>query len=302
MKKHVIVLMLMLLLTFVFAGCGAKEEENAVGNEETVELKSTLTTLAKYDSFEFTEAELEPTEEELAYQENVKYSKILKDLDKTVAEDGDIVNIDYKGLLDGVAFEGGTAEGYSLMLGSGTFIDGFEEQLVGAEVGGSYELKLTFPADYQAADLAGKDVVFEVKVNKIQELVEPDEEYINGLMRDSKMKQLIVVKLIEGSKFKMDKKEIQEYYDAAMDQYLYYASAGGGLEAYLEFMGQTKKEFEDSVMKNVTDNVKSILVLDEIARREGLASEEEIAAGMLNDGTLLDEAVLNFLQERTVVK
>ena len=302
MKKNVFLLTMVMVLALVFAGCGSKKEGLTDITGTTEGVASTMTLLAYYDNVEVTAAEIEPTEEEISYQENVVQSKILQDIDKTVIEEGDIANIDYRGLLDGVAFEGGTAENYSLMIGSGTFIEGFEEQLIGAEVGGSYELELTFPEDYQSEDLAGKDVIFEVTVNKLQELVEPDDEYILQQLRDYKLQMAIMDKLVEGSEFKMDDDEVQQMYDDMMDQYEYYASMGGGLESYLEFIGQTKKEFEKSVKEDVLYSLQSMLVVDEIARLEGLASEEEIVNGMINDGTYLDEVVMKFLMEKAVVK
>lgn len=303
MKKNVVVLTMAMILVLALAGCGSKKEGHTDITGKSEGIESTMTVLAYYDNLEIAASEIEPTEEDMAYQENVAYSKILQDVEgKTVVEEGDIANINYKGLLDGVAFEGGTAENYSLMIGSGTFIDGFEEQLVGAEVGGSYELELTFPKDYQSEDLAGKEVIFEVTVNKIQELVEPDEEYILDQIRQSKLRQTILLKLVEGSEFKMDKGEVQEMYDSMLEQYEYYASAGGGLEKYLEFVGQTRKEFDEMLKQDVNRSIQGTLLMDEIARREGLATEEEITAGVVADGTLLDEVVLEFLTEKTTVK
>lgn len=90
------------------------------------------------------------------------------------AKDGDVVNIDYVGTLDGVEFEGGTAEAYDLMLGSGTFIEGFEEQLIGAEAGDKVTVKTTFPEDYNSEELAGQDTVFAVTVNEVKESVVPE--------------------------------------------------------------------------------------------------------------------------------
>jgi trigger factor len=99
------------------------------------------------------------------------------------AADGDTVNIDYKGSVDGVAFDGGAGEGYSLKLGSGAFIPGFEEQLVGAKAGDEVEIKVTFPEDYHAEALAGKEAVFAVKVNgvKTDELPEFDDEFVSDI-------------------------------------------------------------------------------------------------------------------------
>ena len=90
------------------------------------------------------------------------------------AADGDTVNIDYSGAMDGEVFDGGTAEGYDLTLGSGRFIDGFEEQIVGHTPGETFDLTVTFPEDYDATDLAGKDAVFTVTLNDISETQSPE--------------------------------------------------------------------------------------------------------------------------------
>ena len=136
------------------------------------------------------------------------------------AKEGDTVNIDYKGMKDGVAFEGGTAQGYDLTLGSGSFIDGFEDGLIGAETGETRNLELKFPYRYKNnPDLAGQPVVFEVTVNKIVETVTPEltdeyaaensdyataEEYREGLrdiMREQNKKNAVLDALMEQAEF-----------------------------------------------------------------------------------------------------
>ncbi|MCD8150847.1 MAG: trigger factor [Clostridiales bacterium] len=97
------------------------------------------------------------------------YYPMTVETDKTTVEDGDIVNIDYVGTLDGEEFDGGSDTGYNLTIGSDTFIDGFEDGLIGSEVGSTVDLNLTFPEDYDSEDLAGQDVVFTVTVNNIVE-------------------------------------------------------------------------------------------------------------------------------------
>ena len=88
--------------------------------------------------------------------------------DRRPAAEGDTANIDYSGTKDGVAFDGGTAEGYDLKLGSGTFIDGFEDGVIGMNVGDEKDLNLKFPDNYGSADLAGQEVVFHVKLNQLK--------------------------------------------------------------------------------------------------------------------------------------
>ncbi len=104
------------------------------------------------------------------YAENMlMYSPIHEATDKTTVEDGDIVNLDYSGSIDGEAFEGGTAEDQYLTIGSGSFIEGFEEQLVGKDVGTEFDINVTFPEDYANAEVAGKDAVFHINLKNISE-------------------------------------------------------------------------------------------------------------------------------------
>lgn len=123
---------------------------------------------AKKEKVKVTKEEIEKAVEELRsrYKENkVKEGAI---------EKGDIAIIDFKGLKDGVAFEGGSSENYNLTIGSNTFIPGFEEQLIGMKAGEEKSINLTFPEDYHSEELKGQDVVFEVKVNEVKEIIIPD--------------------------------------------------------------------------------------------------------------------------------
>lgn len=137
--------------------------------------------LGEYKGLTVEKQERDVTEEEVdaAIEEKRQSLAELVLKEDAPAENGDTVVIDYKGLKDGVAFDGGTAENYSLELGSGTFIPGFEDQLVGAKAGDDVEVKLSFPEDYQAEDLAGQAVVFEVKVHEVKtkELPELDDDF-----------------------------------------------------------------------------------------------------------------------------
>ena len=112
-------------------------------------------------------------------QRDVDKASRTVDVEDRPVENGDIVNLDYAGTVDGVAFDGGTAEGQTLTIGSGSFIPGFEEQMVGMGIGEEKDLNVTFPEDYHAEELAGKDAVFHVKVNGISntELPELDDDF-----------------------------------------------------------------------------------------------------------------------------
>lgn len=192
MKKrlHVKILLAALLVMsmVVLAACGKKEEETeapadenpAAQNGETgnVELDAALAEAVDYKALDYVdlceykgvEVDVSASEEELQERidqilnSNVKYEEIKEG----EVKDGDTVNIDYMGVMDGVAFDGGTASGQALTIGSHTFIEGFEEQLVGVKVGETVDINVTFPENYQSTDLAGKPATFTVTINYIQ--------------------------------------------------------------------------------------------------------------------------------------
>ncbi len=140
-------------------------------------------------------------------------------------KDGDVVNIDYVGKKDGVAFDGGTASGYDLTIGSNSFIDGFEEGLIGAELGETRDLNLTFPEQYHSADLAGADVVFTVTINSIKGISNKKEDIEKA--KKASTFDVILLYLSENSKFKSFpaadietyKKQYASYGDEMAEQY-----------------------------------------------------------------------------------
>lgn len=187
MKKRILLGVLALMVTF--AGCDKKDttvsEEVAQAADSIVsEIKATdYIKLGEYKGLKLTAIDTTVTDEDVDSEMEMlrnNEAEFVEVTDRDTVKEGDTANIDYKGIKDGVAFDGGTAEGYDLVIGSGTFIPGFEEGLIGAKVGETVNLDVTFPENYQAADLAGQPVVFEVKVNSIKEKVLPEvtDEYI----------------------------------------------------------------------------------------------------------------------------
>lgn len=182
MKKKIVAVLLCLTLAFSVTGCGKDKKSESVENTESTEVVSSAA--IDFDPLDYVELgdymglSVALTDDYSVSDDDVKTfienSVITNypyyvDTDKTVVEDGDAVNIDYEGLKDGVAFSGGTATDTVLEIGSNTFIDGFEEGLIGAKVGDKVTLNLTFPESYQNTDLAGQAVVFNVTINKIVE-------------------------------------------------------------------------------------------------------------------------------------
>ncbi len=221
--------------------------------------------------------------------------------DRDDVEDGDIVNIDYVGKKDGEEFDGGSATGYDLTIGSGSFIDGFEDGLIGHKVGETVDLDLTFPEDYSSSDLAGQSVVFTVTINKIQQKVTPEltddwvvsqdisgvsnvEEYndyvYDQLMQqaqssyDSDVQSKVAQYMVENSTYTQDppQKMIDRLVESAKTYYTNYATQYGmELDDFLTtFLGADEDDPEQVLTDNATDSAKELLVMKAIADKEGL--------------------------------
>ena len=221
------------------------------------------------------------------------------------AEMGDTVTFDFEGFQDGVAFEGGKGENHALVLGSGQFIPGFEEQLVGAAVDADVEVNVTFPEEYHAPELAGKPAVFKCKVHKIEkkELPEIDDELIKDCsdfetvdefkadakkrleeQREKAAQDAVDEKLVEGL-LKCMKADIPEaMYERAIDDRIQdfayrLQSQGLSLELYLQYTGMDEKAFRDSFREQAEKQVKVRLTLEAIAKKEKIKpSDEELEA------------------------
>ena len=221
------------------------------------------------------------------------------------AKKNDTVDIDFEGFVDGVAFEGGKAEHYSLTLGSGSFIPGFEDQIVGHSAGEEFDVNVTFPTEYQAAELAGKAAVFKIKLHEVKykelpalddELAKDCSEYdtldeFKASIRKNNQEQLdkqddlavenaLVDQVIES----MEGEIPQAMYDARMDEMVNdfafrVEQQGLRLEDYLKYMGQTMEQFRASFMPQAEKQVKIRLALEAVAAAENIeASEEEVSA------------------------
>ena len=166
MKKILVVLMATLLIIATLAGCGEKfyyaydiNDYISVGTYSNVVDRNTLEYFDALDEFY-----------NMTFGTNLGY-----EAEEGKVENGDLANIDYVGKLNGVAFEGGTAKNYDLEIGSGTFIPGFEDGLIGVDIGSTVDLDITFPKEYHSAELAGKAVVFTVTVNYVTKYADPTE-------------------------------------------------------------------------------------------------------------------------------
>ena len=281
-----------------------------IADDKTVTVTYTIgvypeITLGEYKGIHAVKPVVEVTESDIdteVEKERYKNARMETITDRPVIG-GDTVTLDYRGTLDGVAFDGGTAENYELKIGSNSFIPGFEEKMQGMFTGEERDLELTFPADYHAAELAGKDVVFHVKVNEIksQVLPEVDDEFVKDVSefdtvaeyRESLKKDLtmnreanaqttfennVMDKLVESVEGEIPDALVDQYIDnqissmsASLGQY------GMSFEQYLQMMGATVEGFRANMRPNAEKNAKSRLALEKIAELEAIeVTPEEI--------------------------
>ena len=224
------------------------------------------------------------------------------DVDRPV-ENGDTVNLDYSGSVDGVKFDGGTAQGQTLTIGSGQFIPGFEEQMVGMAVGEEKDIEVTFPEEYHAENLAGKKAVFAVKVNGIQvkELPTLDDEFAKDVseydtleaLRDAKRQELleqaeknakiqkendVVRKAVENATVDIPDAMVERQIDSFLQDMGYRLQMQGiSLEDYLKYTNTEISALRDQYRADAALRVKSQLVLEAISKAEAIeATPEEI--------------------------
>lgn len=264
-------------------------------------------TLGKYKGVKVDAADLEVTDEEI----DAEIGKERDNSARTVpvegrpVQDGDMTVIDFEGFVDGVAFEGGKGTDYPLTIGSGAFIPGFEEELIGAEIGKETDVNVTFPEDYQAAELAGKAAVFKCTVKEIKEkeLPELDDEFASEVSefdtlaeyREDVKKNLTERKEAEAKAAKEEKVVEAIIADAQMDipeamlatQQRSMADdfaqrirmQGITIDQYFQFTGLTREAFLEQLKPQAEERIKSRLVLEAVAKAENLeASDEEYTA------------------------
>ncbi|HAG04707.1 MAG TPA: trigger factor [Lachnospiraceae bacterium] len=264
-------------------------------------------TVGEYKGLEFTAVATEPTEEEIdgyIKRELQKNARTLDITDRPVAN-GDIAVIDFKGFVDDVAFEGGQAENYELEIGSHSFIDTFEEQLVGKNIGDEVKVNVTFPEQYGQADLAGKPAVFEVKINsiKFKELPELNDDFVQDVTEfetvedyknsvkekltasktreanDSKESQLLDA-LVERCEMDVPEVMIENDVEMKISDFERNISAQGlTLENYLSYMGQDIESMKAAYRPISAKQVKARLALEAVAAKENFeVTDDDIKA------------------------
>ncbi|UOB19848.1 trigger factor [Macrococcus armenti] len=264
--------------------------------------------LGDYKGLEVEKEDTEVTEEDLnkAIEADLarKAELVVKE-DGEVAE-GDVVNLDFDGYVNDEAFEGGKAEGYDLEIGSGQFIPGFEEQLVGTKVGDEKDVNVTFPEEYHAEELAGKEAVFKVKINEIKskEVPELDDEMAKELdesvdsadaykekykkdlqeqkvlQAENNMKESLIAQAVENAKVDIPEAMINTELDRMMQEFEQrIAQQGLNLELYYQFSGQTEEQLKESMKADAEARVKTNLTLAAIAKAENIeVSDSDVDA------------------------
>lgn len=273
---------------FIFTAEVAVKPEVTLGDYKGVEVPKTEITVTDED----VEAELKKEQE--------KNSRTISVEDRA-AQLNDIVTIDFEGSVDGVPFDGGQATEYPLTLGSNTFIPGFEEQLVGAKVGDDVDVKVTFPEEYQAKELAGKEAIFKCAVKKIEakELPELDDdfakdvsefdtlaeykEHVKTNLEDKKADEAkrakedaAVDKAIENAQMDIPEAMIQNQIQQLMQDFIRRMQAQGlSIDQYYQFTGLDNAKIQEQMRPQALKRIQSRLVLEKIAETENIQISDE---------------------------
>jgi trigger factor len=260
-------------------------------------------TLGEYKGVEVVKTDIVVSEEDVDKEvdkEREKNSRMV-DIDDRAVENGDMIKLNFEGFVDGVAFEGGKGEDYPLTIGSGSFIPGFEDQLVGAKIGEDVEVNVTFPENYQAEELKGKAATFKCKVNSIQvkELPEADDEFAQDVSefetlaeyRDDVRAKLVTRKEAEAKRVKQGQAVEKAVANATMeipdpmvddqvrrmvdDFARRIESQGISVEQYLQFTGMTSEQLLAQMRPEALKRIQNSLVLEAIAKAEEIQISEE---------------------------
>lgn len=307
MKKNVRLILCCAAVVMLAAGCGKKSDTTetttaAETTEAEITDKGEVTKLGQYKGIEVTKEDTTVTDAELDQRiaSILQANPEITEITDRSAQNGDTVNIDYVGMKDGVAFDGGTAEGYELELGSDAFIDGFEDGLIGANVGEERSLNLTFPEDYGNADLAGQAVVFDVTVNKIEEKKNAilDDAFVQRVSDFSTVDEFkadtmaalqeekeqsaaqqveddAFAAAVDNSEYSLNEAAVEQQYNNQLTYYEnMFSSYGFTMESYAEMIGQTEDEFKETLHTAAENAIKQQLLIDAVAEKEGLIVED----------------------------
>lgn len=261
MKRILSLFLIAVVILLVFSGCGKKKNRILYSDVDF----SKAVTFSEYKGIEVntTSDEFKEIYSDLIL-EDVLSNNLQSDsfVTEGIIEKGDIVNIDYVGKKDGIAFDGGTASGYDLTIGSNSFIEGFESGLIGKDIGSTVDLNLTFPDEYHSQELAGQKVVFNVKINNAKKALKPKEFYsklnyktledYEKYVRGKAIDEYLLNALYENSKINKYSDKDKEY---LTNEYIKMMSST--VEAqynitfadYLSSIGQTEEEYEKMIVE-----------------------------------------------------
>ena len=259
--------------------------------------------LGKYKGVKVDKADVEVTDEEVDAEINRERENNARNIEVTdrAVKDGDMTVLDFEGFVDGVAFEGGKGENYPLTIGSGAFIPGFEEQLVGAEIGKEVEVNVTFPEDYQAEDLKGKAAVFKCTIKEIKEKELPalDDEFasevsefetlaeykadVKAKLTEKKEKDAkdakeaaVIEAIIADSEMEIPDAMLKTQQRQMVDEFAQRMQMQGlSMDQYFQFTGTTYDKMIEQVKPQAEKRIKSRLVLEAIVKAENITVTDE---------------------------
>ncbi|MCH1981010.1 trigger factor [Ruminococcus sp. OA3] len=260
-------------------------------------------TLGEYKGLEVPKAELEVSEEDIAAElkkEQEANSRIV-DVDDRAVENGDTVKLDFEGFVDGEAFAGGKGDDYPLVIGSNSFIPGFEEQLIGVKIGEPVDVNVTFPEEYQAEELAGKPAVFKCRVNKIEmkELPELDDDFAKDVSEFDTLEEYkadikenltkkkaedakrakedaAVGKAVENAQMEIPEPMLENQVNQMIDDFARRMQAQGlSMEQYVQITGSTPDMMKEQMKPQAMQRIQSRLVLEKIAEVENIQIADE---------------------------
>ncbi len=264
-------------------------------------------TLGQYKGFEFEKTDSEVSDEEVEKEIDQlrEQNAELVVKEDGVVEDGDTAVFDFEGFIDGEAFEGGKAENHELEIGSGRFIPGFEEKMKGMKAGEEADIEVTFPEDYQAEHLAGKDATFKVKLHevKVKEVPELNDDFVKDLDREgvesveelkaqtreslkeqkekaneNKAVDFAVDEASKNAEMEIAEEMIEEEKNRMKDNTKRQAQQYGiDLDTYLQLTGMDKEQFEENLRKDAERSIRYNLTIDAVAKEENIdATDEEV--------------------------
>ncbi len=256
----ILCLIIATLIVFGTSGCGKIREKRIMYNRNL----SDIVKIEKYKGLKVdTESEDYKGYYDSELEEDIQSNELYDTISDGKVFKGDIANIDYEGKIDGVAFEGGTAKGYDLTIGSGQFIPGFEDGLIGATIGATVDLKLTFPNDYGNVELIGKNAVFTVKVNSVKRAMstkaiankldfKDENAYLDNVAERAAKNCLrdAIVDKVEISEYPKEEQQLMQPIILNQIDTSYQQQYNVTLEEYLSYIGQTSEDFNKLVYEH----------------------------------------------------